>query len=83
MYMRVGLTGGIASGKSTVLDRFQELGASVVDANVVLREVVEPGTEGLRQSSRTSVGILYSATAPSTVQNWVSSFSETRKKEES
>lgn len=49
MYMRVGLTGGIASGKSTVLDRFQELGASVVDADVVAREVVEPGTEGLRQ----------------------------------
>ena len=43
----VGLTGGIASGKSAVADRLAELGAVVVDADVLAREVVEPGTPGL------------------------------------
>ena len=43
----IGLTGGIASGKSVVSARFAELGAVVVDADVLAREVVEPGTEGL------------------------------------
>jgi len=45
--MLVALTGGIASGKSTVARRLAELGAVVVDADVVAREVVEPGTPGL------------------------------------
>jgi dephospho-CoA kinase len=39
----VGLTGGIASGKSTVAKTFAELGARIVDADQVAREVVEPG----------------------------------------
>jgi dephospho-CoA kinase len=39
----VGLTGGIGSGKSTVARRFAELGAVVIDADQVAREVVEPG----------------------------------------
>lgn len=39
----VGLTGGIASGKSTVARRLAEHGAAVVDADLVAREVVEPG----------------------------------------
>lgn len=43
----VGLTGGIASGKSTVARAFAELGVPVVDADLLAREVVEPGTEGL------------------------------------
>lgn len=43
----VGLTGGIASGKSTVAQRFKELGATVVDADIIARQVVLPGTEGL------------------------------------
>ena len=43
----VGLTGGIASGKSLVSDRLGALGAAVVDADLVAREVVAPGTEGL------------------------------------
>lgn len=43
----IALTGGIASGKSTVAARFAELGAIVVDADKVAREVVEPGTPGL------------------------------------
>ncbi|RQP11883.1 MAG: dephospho-CoA kinase [Microbacteriaceae bacterium] len=45
--MLVALTGGIASGKSTVARRLAELGAVVVDADVIAREVVEPGTPGL------------------------------------
>ncbi|WP_167050907.1 dephospho-CoA kinase [Salinibacterium sp. ZJ77] len=47
--MLLALTGGIASGKSTVARRLAELGAVVVDADVVAREVVEPGTPGLAQ----------------------------------
>jgi len=45
--MRVGLTGGIASGKSTVAGILAALGAVVVDADLLAREVVAPGTEGL------------------------------------
>ena len=45
--LKVGLTGGIGAGKSTVARRLAELGAVVVDADVLAREVVEPGTEGL------------------------------------
>lgn len=41
---RVGLTGGIASGKSTVADLFVALGASLVDTDVLAREVVAPGS---------------------------------------
>lgn len=44
----VGLTGGIGSGKSTVSRLLAERGAAVVDADLVAREVVEPGTPGLR-----------------------------------
>ena len=44
----IGLTGGIASGKTLVSDRFATLGAAVVDADVVAREVVEPGSDGLK-----------------------------------
>lgn len=44
----VGLTGGIASGKSTVARLFGALGVPVVDADVVARDVVAPGTDGLR-----------------------------------
>src|ERR687886_884652 len=45
--LRVGLTGGIASGKSAVADQLAARGAVVVDADVLAREVVEPGTPGL------------------------------------
>lgn len=47
--LRVGLTGGIGSGKSTVARRLGELGAVVVDADALAREVVAPGTAGLAQ----------------------------------
>jgi len=45
--MRVGLTGGVASGKSTVSTMLAELGAIVIDSDAIAREVVEPGTPGL------------------------------------
>lgn len=45
--MRVGLTGGIASGKSTVSAMLAELGAVVIDADALAREVVAKGTPGL------------------------------------
>jgi dephospho-CoA kinase len=45
--LRIGLTGGIASGKSTVADLFAAHGAIVLDADRIAREVVEPGTHGL------------------------------------
>ncbi|MGZ4630107.1 dephospho-CoA kinase [Oryzihumus sp.] len=45
--LRVGLSGGIGSGKSTVADRLRELGALVVDSDLLAREVVAPGSEGL------------------------------------
>lgn len=43
----VGLTGGIASGKSTVARMLREEGAEVIDADAIAREVVEPGTPAL------------------------------------
>lgn len=45
--LKIGLTGGIASGKSLVASRLHELGAILVDADLIAREVVEPGTPGL------------------------------------
>lgn len=45
--MRIGLTGGIAAGKSLAARRLAELGATLVDADAIAREVVEPGTDGL------------------------------------
>ncbi|HYZ55828.1 MAG TPA: dephospho-CoA kinase [Streptosporangiaceae bacterium] len=45
--LRVGLTGGIGSGKSEVSRRLAAHGAALVDADVAAREVVEPGTPGL------------------------------------
>src|SRR3954452_10683813 len=45
--MRVGLTGGVASGKSTVAAMLEELGAVVIDAHALAREVVAKGTPGL------------------------------------
>ncbi|KOX22760.1 dephospho-CoA kinase [Saccharothrix sp. NRRL B-16348] len=47
--LRVGLSGGIGSGKSTVAGRLAEHGAVVIDADRLAREVLEPGTDGLRE----------------------------------
>jgi dephospho-CoA kinase len=47
MTIRVGLTGGVASGKSTVATMLEELGAVIIDADALAREVVAKGTPGL------------------------------------
>jgi dephospho-CoA kinase len=45
----IGLTGGIASGKSTVAKILRQLGAAIVDADGLSREVVEPGSDGWKE----------------------------------
>lgn len=57
----IGLTGGIAAGKSSVADYWQSLGAEVIDADILAREVVEPGSVGLKQIEATfGTGVLNS-----------------------
>jgi dephospho-CoA kinase len=57
--LRIGLTGGIASGKTMVTQRFAELGVPVIDADVASRNVVEPGKPGLAQVvQQFGVGVL-------------------------
>ena len=45
----VGLTGGIASGKTTISDLFSELGAPVIDSDQIARDLVEPGEPALAE----------------------------------
>ena len=45
----IGLTGGIASGKSTVVKQLQELGAATIDADILGHQTYEPGTDTFRQ----------------------------------
>lgn len=47
--MRIGVTGIFASGKGTVCEMFRELGAGVVDTDIVAREIMEPGAIGLKK----------------------------------
>lgn len=47
--LRVGLTGGIGAGKSTVAMLFEALGVPVIDADVIARQVVEPGQPALQE----------------------------------
>jgi len=47
--LRIGLTGGIGAGKSTVARELERLGAVVIDADVLAREVVAPGSAGLAE----------------------------------
>ena len=51
--MIVALTGGLASGKSTVARRFEELGVPVIEADDVARRLVEPGTQALAEIADT------------------------------
>ena len=46
---RIALTGGIASGKSTVADMFADLGIAIIDTDRIAREVVEPGQPALEE----------------------------------
>ncbi len=46
---RIGLTGGIASGKTTVAQMLRARGAAIIDADQLAREVLAPGSEGLRE----------------------------------
>src|SRR5690606_39902772 len=50
--LRVALTGNVASGKSAVADVWERLGAKVVDADVLARRAVEPGTAALARIER-------------------------------
>jgi dephospho-CoA kinase len=50
--LRIGLTGGIASGKSTVADLFAGFGATVIDADRIAREIVMPGAPALASLTR-------------------------------
>lgn len=54
----IGVTGGIGSGKSTVSQRLAELGARVVDADQLAREIVEPGQPALAELAEAFEGIL-------------------------
>jgi dephospho-CoA kinase len=54
----IGLTGGIGSGKSTVSEMFRALGATVLDADAVAREVVEPGTPALGEIEHRFPGVV-------------------------
>ncbi|MGH6891380.1 MAG: dephospho-CoA kinase [Dongiaceae bacterium] len=57
--MRIGLTGGIASGKSAVAELFAGRGATVLDSDRIAREIVEPGRPALAELVRAlGVGIL-------------------------
>ena len=61
--LRVGLTGGIGSGKSEVSRRLAEHGAVLIDADVAAREVVVPGSPGLAGSPRPSARTCSARTA--------------------
>jgi len=54
----IGLTGGIAAGKSTVASLWESLGATVIDADVLAREALAPGTPGLEAVAVTFPGVV-------------------------
>jgi dephospho-CoA kinase len=59
--LRVGLTGGIASGKSVVAREFVALGAALVDTDIIARQVVAPGTAGARRLRAVFGGGIFAA----------------------
>ena len=60
--MRVGLTGGIGSGKSEVARIFEELGAFIIDTDVLAREAVAPHSDGLMAIARAWPGVVRNGT---------------------
>lgn len=56
--LKIGVTGGIGSGKSTVSKRLAEHGAFVVDADQIAREIVEPGQPALQELSEAFTDVL-------------------------
>lgn len=54
----IGLTGGIGSGKSTVSAWFREHGATIVDADLIARDIVEPGQPALRELGEAFEGVI-------------------------
>jgi dephospho-CoA kinase len=52
MVLRIGLTGGIGSGKTTACEIFTELGVSVIDADIIAHELVKPGMPALEKIIR-------------------------------
>jgi dephospho-CoA kinase len=54
----IGLTGGIAAGKSTVATLWESLGATVIDADVLAREALGPGTDGFAAVSELFAGVV-------------------------
>ncbi len=54
----IGLTGGIAAGKSTVASLWESLGATVIDADVLAREALAPGSEGLASVAKEFPGVI-------------------------
>ena len=67
----IGLTGGIASGKSTVVNQLRELGAATIDADILGHQTYEPGTETFSRSSRPSAKTWSPKTARSTAPSSV------------
>jgi dephospho-CoA kinase len=51
--LRIGLTGGIGSGKSAIAKALENLGAFVIDTDILAREAVAPNSDGLREIART------------------------------
>jgi len=57
--LKIGLTGGIGSGKTAASDRFAALGAEVIDTDILSRELVEPGQPALDEITKTfGAGVL-------------------------
>ena len=54
----IGLTGGIAAGKSTVATLWQTLGATVIDADILAREALAPGSKGLEAVAEAFDGVM-------------------------
>jgi len=58
-HLVVGLTGGIGSGKTTVSDKFKLLGATIIDADIIARDIVAPGSIALQKiTKKYGTGIL-------------------------